>query len=410
MTDILNAINDVSAALTEFRAENQQRLDLIESQHRQFETELARGAVLGQRPAAPDAAAQARIDAMVREFQRVEPGIGVEEVRAYGKQFGKYLAHGLDGLSGEERERQRFGGFRAEGTVGSDPEGGFNVPPDTAGRIAELIKESSPIRQIAFIETTRRDRKSGINDLDESGGGWVGETESRSDTTTPEIGKWEIPLRELYAQPKATQTQIDTADDAEAFFVRHASRKLARLEATAFVNGDGVAKPRGFLTYAAGTPSKSSWNVIEQSDTGVNGDFHATLPGDVFQTIIGTLKADYLANARWVMNRTTLAAVRRIKDGDGTYLLSRDFTRPGVGMILGYPITLAEDMPAMATDSLSIAFGDFRAAYTILDHLAGIRVLRDPFTDKPFVKFYTTQRVGGACIGFEALKLIKFAA
>jgi HK97 family phage major capsid protein len=213
----------------------------------------------------------------------------------------------------------------------------------------------------------------------------------------------------MYAEPKATQDELDDADfDIEAWLVRNIGMKLARLEANAFVVGTGVAKPRGFLTYASGTPTATAFNVIEQTKTGVNGAFHATLPGDVFLTTIGLLKAAFRARARWSMNRTTEAAVRKQKDGQNNYLWQPSFQAGVPSLLCGHPVSLFEDMPAIATGSLSIALADFLEAYQIVDR-RGMTVLRDPYTAKPYVKFYTTRRVGGDVVNFEAVKLIDFS-
>jgi HK97 family phage major capsid protein len=236
----------------------------------------------------------------------------------------------------------------------------------------------------------------------------VGETGARSATTTPQFGQWRIPVHELSAMPKATQKLLDDASiDIEAWLANKVADRFARAEATAFVTGDGTNKPRGFLTYASGTTLPGT---LERFDTGVNGAFAAAPSGgDVLISALYGLKAQYRANATWFMNRTTLTLLRKLKDSNGAYLWA-----PGIGVgqpstVLGYPLASFEDMPDPATDSLSIAVGDMAAAYQIVER-TGIRVLRDPFTAKPHVLFYTTKRVGGDVVNFEALKLIEFTA
>jgi len=325
----------------------------------------------------------------------------VDELMAYSPAFGAYLRKGKDPLQAA---------VQAALSVGSDPDGGYWIEPDTNGGIVQMVYETSPMRQFANVTTIGTDALEGVNDLDEAGGGWVGETQSRDETSTPEIGKYRIEAHEMYAQPRATQKMLDDSMvNVEAWLSGKVSQKFSRIENTAFVNGDGVTKPRGFLTYASGTPAASAWNVIEQVNTGANGAFAGSNPGDVFHTIIGQMKADYLPGAVFATNRAGLAAARKLKDGDGTYLWEKSFQAAQPFQLLGYPVAMFEDMPALATGSLSFAFGNFRAGYQIVDRV-GIRVLRDPFTAKPYVKFYTTKRVGGDVVNFEAIKLMRFAA
>lgn len=294
-------------------------------------------------------------------------------------------------------------------SVGSDPDGGFWITPDMSGRIVSLIRDTSPMRQVANVVTIGTDALEGVNDLDEATSGWVGETESRSETAAPKIGEWRIPVHEQYAEPRATQRLLDDAlFNVEEYLAGKIADKLSRMENAAFVGGNGVKKPRGFLTYAAGTPSASAFSVIERIPTGAAGAFAASNPGDALITLVYSLKAAYRDNAVFMMKRQTLAEVRKLKDGNGNYLWQPDFQSRQGGTLMGFTVIEAEDMPAIAADSLSIAFGDFSAGYQIVDRM-GIRVLRDSFTAKPFVKFYTTKRTGGDVTNFEAIKLLKFA-
>lgn len=295
-------------------------------------------------------------------------------------------------------------------SVGSDPDGGFAVHPDMSGRIASLILETSPMRQVANVVTIGTDALEGVNDLSEATSGWVGETESRSETDAPKVGEWRIPVFEQYAEPRATQKLLDDAMfNVEEYLANKIADRLSRMENSAFINGNGSKKPRGILTYAAGTPSSSNFSVIEQLPTGAAGAFASTNPGDALVNLVYGLKAAYRDNAVFMMKRATLAAVRKLKDGQGNYLWQPDFQMKQGGTLLGFNVVEAEDMPSIAANSLSIAFGDFNAGYQIVDR-QGIRILRDSFTAKPYVKFYTTKRVGGDVVNFEAIKLLKFAA
>ncbi len=294
-------------------------------------------------------------------------------------------------------------------SVGSDPDGGFAVPPDMGGRVISLILETSPMRQVANVVTIGSDALEGVNDLSDATSGWVGETEARTETTSPKIGEWRIPVYEQYAEPRATQKLLDDAMfDIEGYLAAKIADRLSRMENAAFINGNGVKKPRGILTYAAGTPSSSAFNVIEQVVSGGTGAFATSNPGDALINLVYSLKAPYRDNACFMMKRATLAEVRKLKDGNENYLWQPDFqTRQG-GTLLGFNVVEAEDMPAISSGSLAIAFGDFNAGYQIVDR-QGIRILRDSFTAKPYVKFYTTKRVGGDVVNFEAIKLMKFS-
>lgn len=329
---------------------------------------------------------------------RVE-NFGAKDLDGYKAAFNTFLRKGDEIISADEKKAL---------SVGSDPDGGYVVHPDMSGAIVTKVFETSPMRAYASIQTISTDALEGLFDLEEAASGWVGETDSRPETATPQLGKWRIPVHELYAQPRATQKLLDDAEiNMEAWLAGKVSEKFARDEAAAFVNGTGNNKPRGFLTYADGTTLPGT---IEQFDTGVNGAFAAAPNGgDVLIDALYGLKAQYRANATWFMNRATTKLARKLKDSDGAYLWSPGIAAGQPATLLGYPIAAFEDMPDPATGSLSIAVGDMRAAYQIVDR-AGIRTLRDPYSSKPYVEFYTTKRVGGDVVNFEALKIVNFQA
>ena len=327
------------------------------------------------------------------QFARVAHEVDAESYALYKRTFDAWLRKGQPEML-PELERKAL-------SVGSDPDGGYLVTPDMTGQIATKIFESSPIRSIAAVQAISTESLEGIADNDEAGAAWIGETGARTATTSPTLDKWIIPVHEHYAMPEATQKLLDDAAiNVEAWLAGKVADKLARLEATAFVNGTGVAQPRGFLTYAAGT----TWGQIEQVNSGTSAAFTA----DGLITLAYTLKSAHRTGSVFVLSRLGVAAVRKLKGSDNNYLW-----QPGLGggvpaTLLGYPVVEAEDMPALAANSLSGAFGNFRTAYQIVDR-AGVRVLRDPFTNKPYIRFYTTRRVGGAVVHFEAIKIQKLA-
>lgn len=293
-------------------------------------------------------------------------------------------------------------------SVGTDPDGGYAVTPDTNGRIVTKIFETSPMRQVAGQQTIGTDALEGLFDLDEASANWVGETAARPETDTPVLAKWRIPTHELYAFPYATQKVLDDAMiDLESWLAAKVADKFARTENAAFVNGDGEGKPRGFLTYSAGTTIPGT---IEQLATGASGAFaSAPAGGDKLLDMIYSMKQVYRSGARWHMNRNVLSAVRKLKNSDGDYLWAPGLAVGQPATLLGYSILEFEDMPDLGADSLSVAFANMGEAYQIVDR-QGIRVLRDPYTNKPYVGFYTVKRTGGAVLNFEAIKLLKFGS
>lgn len=323
-----------------------------------------------------------------------------DDLTAYRKHFVEYMRKG-DVYSNQPENMKAL-------SVGSDPDGGYLVEPDTSGRIVQKIFETSPMRQVAAQQTIGTDALEGLYDLDEASSGWVSETGSRTETSTPKLGAWRIPVHEIYAEPRATQKLLDDSMvDLEAWLGSKVTDKFTRTENAAFVNGDGVGKPRGFLTYDNGTTLPGT---IERFDSGVNGGFAVDgSGGDVLITTVYGLKQAYRSGARWAMPKSVTSAVRKIKDADGMYLWQPGLAAGQPATLLGFPILEFEDMPNLATGSLSIAFANFGEAYQIVDR-AGIRVLRDPYTAKPYIKFYTTKRVGGDVLNFEAIKLIEFSA
>jgi HK97 family phage major capsid protein len=308
-----------------------------------------------------------------------------------------YMRKGMDGLAPDEKKAL---------SVGGDATGGYVVQPDMSGRIVTKVDETSPMRAFASVQVIGTDALEGLFDLERAGAVWVGETGARNQTSTPNLGKWRIPVHELSAMPAATQKILDDAAiNLETWLADKVALEFSLSENAAFVNGNGVDKPRGFLTYDAGTTLPGT---IQQLPTGASGAFAAAPNGgDALIDALYSLKAPYQANATWFMNRTVFAAVRKLKDSDGAYLWQPGIAAGQPVTILGKPYASFEDMPNLGASSLSIAVGDMRAAYQIVDR-AGIRVLRDPYTAKPFILFYTTKRVGGDVINFEALKLIRF--
>jgi HK97 family phage major capsid protein len=295
-------------------------------------------------------------------------------------------------------------------TSQSDPDGGYLVPSETENAIDRILAKVSPIRAIATVRqigaaTFRKPITTAGADS-----GWVGEAASRAETTAPTISVIEFPAMELYAMPAATQSLLDDAYvNVEQWLAEEVQTEFAEQEGAAFVNGDGVNKPRGFLTYTTVADASWAWDKIGYIASGASGAFASSNPSDALVDLAYAPKQGYRANARWAMNRKTESAIRKLKDGQGNYIWQPGTTAGEPATLLGYAVAEAEDMPDIAANSLSIAFGDFTRGYLIVDRV-GVRVLRDPYSAKPFVLFYTTKRVGGGVQNFEAIKLMKFAS
>lgn len=295
-------------------------------------------------------------------------------------------------------------------SAGTGSDGGYLVPPETDTEIGRRLQSVSPIRALSSV---RRVSSAVLKKPFATSGlasGWVAETATRPQTTAPQLAELSFPTMELYAMPAATQALLDDAAvDIEAWIAGEVDIVFAEQEGAAFVNGDGVSKPKGFLSYTAVAEGSWSWGNLCYVASGAAGAFASSGPSDVLVDTIYALKAGHRQNANFVMNRKTQAAIRKFKDADGNYLWQPPAGAGQSASLMGFPIAEAEDMPDVAANALAIAFGDFRAGYLVVDR-AGVRILRDPYSAKPYVLFYTTKRVGGGVQNFEAIKLIKFAA
>jgi HK97 family phage major capsid protein len=295
-------------------------------------------------------------------------------------------------------------------SAGSDADGGYLVPDETETEIGRLLSEASPIRAIAGVRQVSAAVYKKPFAITGAQTGWVGETAARPGTTAPTLAELQFPAMELYAMPAATQTLLDDAAvSIDQWIAEEVQAAFAEQEGTAFVTGDGANKPRGFLDYTKVADDSWSWGNIGYVATGASGAFAASDPSDVLIDLVYALKAGYRQNAHWVMNRKTQAEVRKLKDGDGNYIWQPAATADGRASLVGFPVTEAEDMPDIDANAYAMAFGDFRRGYLIVDRL-GVRILRDPYSAKPYVLFYTTKRVGGGVQNFEAIKLLRFAA
>lgn len=326
------------------------------------------------------------------------------------------LSGGLDHKSAFESYMRRgeshmLRSFEGKGlSVGSDTDGGYVVPEETERSINRAVRDISPIRAIAGVRQVSGSVFKKPFAISGPETGWVGETDPRPETGAPKLAELAFPTMELYAMPAATQSLLDDAAvDIDQWIAEEVRVTFAAQEGAAFVTGDGINKPKGFLSYPTKDNGSWSWGNIGTLSTGVSGTFPSTDPADKLIDLVYSVKGEYRANGHFVMNRATQSVVRKMKDADGTYLWQPS-AKPGeAASLMGFPVAESEDMPDIAPDTAAIAFGDFRRGYLIVDRV-GIRVLRDPYSAKPYVLFYTTKRVGGGVQDFEAIKLLKFSA
>lgn len=322
-----------------------------------------------------------------------------------------------DGVADAEYS-QAFKAHFTKGTVqaslnkGADDEGGYLAPVEWDRTITDKLVEVSAMRSIATVQTISTAGFTKLFNLRGTGSGWVGEEASRPETNSPTFGSMTITPGELYANPGATQGMLDDAAiNLEAWLANEVQTEFAQQEGAAFVAGDGSNKPNGFLTYVTGAANAAA-NPLGSigAITASAADTPSTEIGedDLLDLIYGT-PASYTGGARFVMNRTTLGKVRKLRDADGRKLWEPSSIAGQPSMLLGYPVTEMPDMPDVAAEATPIAFGNFHRGYLIVDR-TGVRVLRDPYTAKPKVLFYTTKRVGGAVVDPQAIKVLKMAA
>ena len=427
MTDVNEKITTALEGFNTFKSELAPRLDKLDSldlaQIEKMEKAMGDAIDFAQKQEAKNKHLEEKQALLETALSRPAPA--ADSVEQKDKQaaneakglFNKFLRKG----SGAGRGDEDFGDFMARQsfsddetkslvtkamTVNSDPDGGYLVEPEFGGMIQTKVYETSPMRQLANVMTIGTNSLEYILDNDEAEANWVGETEPRPVTDTPQLAKLDIVANEIYAQPKASQRFLDDAGiNVEAWLADKVAQAFSRKENTAFMVGDGVNKPRGLLTYTAGTTIASQ--QIEQ----INSGGAAAFTYDGLVNLQSALKEAYQANASFLVNRKGFGSLLLLKDLNGSPIFNMAYdTRVGLQRtILGSPLYFASDMAEVGSNALAAAYGDFKRAYTIVDR-TGVRVLRDPYTDKPFVKFYTTKRVGGSVVNFEAVKIQKIAS
>jgi HK97 family phage major capsid protein len=304
-------------------------------------------------------------------------------------------------------------GFEAKRlSIGVAGEGGLAVPLEIDQRIEATLKQISPIRAIADVVKVGSASYRKLVAVGGVASGWVAEAAGRPETATPLFSEVAPPMGEIYANPAATQPMLDDAQfDVEAWLANEIATEFARAEGVAFVSGSGTAQPKGFLTYpvAATGDAVRPFGTLQYVASGAAGAFAASNPADRLVDLVHALRSPYRQGAAWVMNSNTISVIRKFKDSTGDFIWRNGLQEGEASTLLGYPVVEVDAMPDLAANSLSIGFGQFRSAYVIAER-GETAVLRDPYSNKPFVHFYATRRVGGALVNSEALKLMRFSA
>jgi HK97 family phage major capsid protein len=400
--DVASAFEDFARAFEAFKDANDTRLS-------QIETRLTGDVVTDEKLARIDTAlddAKRRLDRL--SLDRARPPLGRDADAARDPAKGEHKA----AFHSYIRTGEAAGLKRLEEkalSAGSGPDGGYLVPDIVESEVLRRLSAVSPIRAISSVRVISGGQYKRAFSTTGPASGWVGETAARPQTASPTLSEMSFPAMELYAMPAATQTLLDDAVvDIDRWIAEEVEAAFAEQESTAFVTGDGVNKPKGFLEVDQVEEEIWEWGRLGTVNTG-GATFPADNPSDVLVDLIYTLTAGYRQNASFVMNRKTQSAIRRFKDDNGQYLWSPPASLGQAATLMGFPVVEAEDMPDIAANECAVAFGDFKRGYLIVDR-AGMRVLRDPYSAKPYVLFYTTKRVGGGVQDYAAIKLLKFAA
>ena len=396
--EVAEAFSEFMHAFEEFKSANDDRLS-------QIETRMGADVITVEKVDRINAAIDDQkrtLDAFVTKSQR--PPLGGENRKLaspeHAAAFDAYVR------KGDERGLMRIEEKAYNITAGAD--GGFLVPPEVATDIGKRLAKISPIRSIATVRQVSASILKKPFSLTGPATGWVAEAAVRPQTNSGTLAELQFPTMELYAMPAATAALLDDGIvDMDSWIASEVETAFAEQESQAFVTGDGIAKPRGFLDYPTIAEASWAWGNLGQIATGVSGAFPTTNPSDILMDLMYALKSGYRQNASWVMSRQTQAAIRKLKDTTGNYLWTPPAAVGARAMLMGFQLVEAEHMPDIAANTKAIAFGDFQRGYLVVDRV-GVRILRDPYSAKPYVLFYTTKRVGGGVQDFDAIKILKF--
>lgn len=403
---IMSAIDEFQRTFAAFRAQNDTRL-----------AELARG-----RDDVVTREHTDRINAQVTELDQqmramnerlaraalgnsMDTASRTPEQRAHAQAFVAYVRRGTEAGLGDLA-------VRAALQTDSNTDGGYTVPEELDRQIGRVAAQRNGFRAVAGKATIGGDTWEKLHGIGGATAGWTTERGTRSQTNTPQLVKIAIPAEEMYAMPASTQKMLDDSFlNTEAWLADEVGIAMADLEGAGFISGSGVNQPRGIhsYTFAASTiASPSAWERVGYTATGTSGDFAASAPADKIVDLVYSLKPVYRTGAAFLTNDDCAARIRKLKDGQGNYLVEPKISSMGGGfMLMGYDMVLDDNMPVVAASSYSLGFGDFGRFYTVVDRM-GTRLIRDVYSAKPYVLFYTTKRVGGGVVDFHAAKFLKF--
>ncbi|WP_233451334.1 phage major capsid protein [Pseudomonas monteilii] len=386
---------ELGGKFNEFKEKNDKRIDALEAEKGKLSGQVD---TLNEKLGELDELKSA-LEKELADLKRPD-GTGTKAASEHKTAFMQYVRKGANTDLGDLQEKAL--------QIGVEADGGYAVPEELDRSVIELLRDASPMRQVCNQITVGTPNYSRLASLGGSGSGWVGETDPRPETGTPKLATISAFMGEIYANPQATQTSLDDMFfNAEAWLNAEISREFSEREGNAFLLGDGVNKPKGLLAYPLVTTGDATraFGSLQKLVSGTAGAFD----GDDLISLIHALKAGYRANGRFMMGNLTVAYVRKLKDSEGNYLWRPGLEAGAPSTLLGYGIVENEDMPNVAADANSIAFGDFKRAYTIVDRI-GTRVIRDNLTNKPYVGFYTTKRVGGMLVDSQAIKVLTLSA
>lgn len=391
MTDVNKTIEDLGKAFEAFKATHTQELNALKQSH-------------------GTADYQAKIDKINADIDRHQKEIEDAHTKLAASQQGTPSAGPVDKeYSAAFRAHFTKGDVQAALNKGSATEGGYLAPVEWDRSITSRLVEVSPIRSIANVQSISTAGYTKLFNNLGTTSGWVGETAPRPQTNTPTFSPMTYKPGELYANPAATQQLLDDAEvDLEAWLAGEVETEFAYQEGIAFLTGSGANdRPNGLLTYVTGGANAAAhpWGDIKTVSSGAVG----AVTADALIDLIYALPEEYTGNARFVINRTSQGTIRKLKDGQGNYLWQPSYVAGQPATIAGYPVTTVAGMPNIAANSIPALFGDFKRGYQIIDR-TGVRVLRDPYTNKPFVQFYTTKRVGGGLLNPDVIKALKVPA
>lgn len=383
-------IDGIQTAFAQFKAEHTKQIEEIKA----------------GRSGSDQEAVLAKINADLERLQR-------ESEDAHTKIAAAQSGPGVAALRDKEytasfNAHMRKGEVQTALNKGAAEEGGFLTPVEWDRTITDMLREESPMRELAQVQPTSKAGWTKLFNMGGTGSGWVGETDQRPETATPNLKALGFGHGEIYANPAATQQILDDAEiNLDAWLASEVQAEFAEQEGAAFISGDGVKKPAGILTYVEGgtNAAKHPFGAIKVVNSGAAAD----IGSDAVLDLIYGLPKKFRQNARFLTNNLTIAKLRKLKDGQGNYLWQPSAQAGQPATLHGYGIAEDENMPDVAANSIPMLFGDYKRGYLIIDRM-GVRVLRDPYTKKPYVLFYTTKRVGGGVQNPECLRALKVAA